>query len=398
MGYRMTRSRILLGALIITLLGCTGSDNKEVIREAATSCLDIAQEAECIQSAFLTLKKHSESDPSSIRARLGFVEFGDLGLRQHPAAVNHVFNEIHALNSEDKPLLIVMFIHGWHHNAGADDTNVISFKQFLVDLQYEEDTASVSRTKRQVIGVYVGWRGESDNSWANPLTYGSRKSAGLRVGQYGLQEVLAELSKIRNSNGRNRLVAVGHSFGGGLLYSAVLQNLVDKVVSADNSPAGSEDERTLDEIGKAYGDLVILMNPALEAARVETLNRRLADTTFAACQPLVLASFTSEKDKALSFHFPKGQAVFFRDDLGVAEDVALVKTAYGRHEEYRTHELSCEGCTYRESSGQHYLTREQFVAAANQWDLFRTRADAPFSVDQMILNHFRLPKVRLSID
>ena len=327
-------------------------------------------------------------DPSSSErrtAQIGFVEFDDLGFQKSRSAVDNVFSKIRNLNSNsnENPLLLVVFIHGWHHNAKPDDSNVTTFKKFLINLQHEEDIQNVSRHKRQVVGVYIGWRGESNDSVLNPLTYRSRKSAGLRVGQYGLQEVLAELAKIRRSKDSNRLVSIGHSFGGGVLYSSVMQNLVENVVMAQK-----EGSNQLDTIKKVYGDLVILVNPALEAARVEVLNRRLGNVEFAQCQPLVFASFTSEYDKALSDVFPIGQKLFFYDDKKVAlqsDQQNLVITPYGNEPTYRTNELSCKSCDYNAKAV--YLNKNQFLDASKQWRAFRESKTAEFNVGDIKLMH-----------
>lgn len=342
--------------------------------------------------SFQSIDRPKDTPTTGKTAKIGFVEFDDLGFQKDPEAVANVFTGISQLNSKSvaDPLLMVVFIHGWHHNAAPDDSNVQAFKEFLSQLQYEEDNVSFSSHKRQVVGVYIGWRGESNESIINPLTYRSRKLAGLRVGEYGLQEILVQLKTLRNSNNNNRLVAIGHSFGGGVLYSSVMQNLVDSVVSAKR-----ENSESLSKINKAYGDLVILLNPALEAARVETLNRRLTNVNFDQCQPLVLASFTSEKDTALSVAFPKGQDLFFPDDdkVAVASDRKdLVVTSYGNKVAYQTHELTCDTCSY--SLEPSHLTADQYRDAHAVWDGFRRNNDAEFVVGDIKLKRSPQSKVR----
>jgi hypothetical protein len=346
------------------------------------------------EECYKELEKYNQSNEENRSAKIGFVEFSDLGFQKDPQAVEDILENISTLNNDPNasPLLMVVFIHGWHHNASPDDSNVKSFENFLINLQYEENNVSFSSTKRQVVGIYVGWRGESNESFLNPLTYRSRKLAGLRVGQYGLQEVLAELSLIRKDNDKNRLVSIGHSFGGGVLYSSVMQNLIDNVVSADLSNKSG----TVDIIDKAYGDLVILMNPALEAARVEVLNRRLSEAAeFNSCQPLVLASFTSENDKALSDAFPKGQSIFFGDDIKVAEAdgyQGLVVSSYGNEENFKTHVLKCELCEYSEEPK--FLTSEQYISAFEEWSDFRSDKNYVFTVDEMQLSHHVGSKIK----
>jgi len=367
--------------VLLLLSGCAVTENDYIGKPFVTS-----------ENSFQNLNQHEESLSNGRTAKIGFVEFDDLGFQKDRAAVSNVFNNLNDLNSVSNPdaLLIVVFIHGWHHNADPNDTNVTAFKNFLINTQYEEDTQSFSSTKRQVVGIYIGWRGESNEGALSPLTYRSRKSAGLRVGQYGLQEVLAELSAIRKSNSKNRLVSIGHSFGGGVLYSSVMQKLVDSVVAAktDNSD-------TLGTIDKAYGDLVILMNPALEAARVEVLNRRLSNVNFSSCQPLVIASFTSEYDKALSDAFPIGQKLFLYDDKKVALEGQyshLVVMPYGNEVSYRTHELSCESCEF--DPQPKYLTANQFRDAVSRWDDFRKNKNSDFVVGDLKLTHGEDSKIR----
>lgn len=373
--------KIMLVVLILS--GCVAADKDNLVGSFCSG-------AECYKE----LEKHDASSKKDRSAKLGYVEFNDLGFQKDPVAVQNTLKKISRLNvnPNSPPLLIIVFIHGWHHNASPNDSNVKSFERFLKNLQYEEDNISFSSIKRQVVGVYIGWRGESDESILNPLTYRSRKLAGLRVGQYGLQEVLAELSLIRNINEKNRLVSVGHSFGGGVLYSSVMQKLVDSVVSADLSSNSGSSEI----ISKAYGDLVILMNPALEAARVEVLNRRLGEAEgFNSCQPLVMAAFTSEKDEALFDAFPKGQSVFFGDDKRVANADGyknLVLSSYGNEEGFKTHDLYCDSCAYDEEP--EFLTGDQYISAFKGWNDFRLDKEKMFTVDDIHLSHHPGSKIK----
>lgn len=373
--------KLILTVMLIS--GCATMDNANLQGSFCSS-------SDCYQE----LDKHNDSDVSDRSAKIGFIEFNDHGFQKDPVAVTNILANISGLNSDREvaPLLLVVFIHGWHHNASQDDSNVKSFKDFLINLQYEEDNVSFDSTTRQVVGVYIGWRGESNESVFSPLTYRSRKLAGLRVGQYGLQEILAELSLIRESKRSNRLVSIGHSFGGGVLYSSVMQNLVDSVVTAKpDSQSG-----VLPVIDKAYGDLVILMNPALEAARVEVLNRRLGQVSrFNDCQSLVLASFTSEYDTALSAAFPKGQAIFFNDDRKVAKAdgyEGLITNSYGNEVTFRTHELTCESCIYNQEPT--FLKRSQYRDAFNGWREFRSNNDADFVVDNISLSHAESSRIK----
>ena len=171
-----------------------------------------------------------------------------------------------------------------------------------------------------------------------------------------------------------------------------MQKLVDNVVSASLSNNSGSSEI----ISKAYGDLVLLTNPALEAARVEVLNRRLGVVEgFNSCQPLVMAAFTSEKDEALSDTFPKGQSIFFGDDKKIADADGykkLVLSSYGNAEEFRTHNLNCDACSYSEEP--EFLTRDQYVSAFKGWNDFRSSEKSTFTVDDMHLSHHPGSKIK----
>jgi hypothetical protein len=330
-----------------------------------------------------------DSDTKNTRLPFSvFVEFNDLGLMVRREKVKDAFKRIEYINSK-YDTLVVLFVHGWHHNANPKDSNVRSFNNLLLALQEQENNSEVGK-KRKVIGVYVGWRGESNKlPIMNNITYADRKVAALRVGQYGAQEVLAELHKIRASTGKdNRLVIVGHSFGGGLIYSAVLQKILNDVVesSVEGFPKGSP---ALNPVDKAYGDLVVLVNPALEAAKVKVLNERIrikSTNKFKTCQPVILASFTSKEDEALStVVFRGGQKLFFRNQVkqaatseGNNED--LVYTPYGLHKDFITHELSCATCgDYSEVAGSSILDEKIFQVSASSWNDFRAEG-SPFIV------------------
>lgn len=318
-------------------------------------------------SKHLVVQLRSASVPGDPSPFVGFVEFDDLGFQMPKEAINEVVGEIQDLSkSSDRPLLIVAFIHGWHHSADPKDGNVKSFQDFLRSLQVEENQSGF--TKRQVVGVYLGWRGNDKTGFlSKPLSFDERKLSAIRIGQYGVQELLAELGEIRRADSRSRLVAVGHSFGGANLISAVYQTLINEIiVSNDFGPS---------KVGKLYGDLVILLNPAIEASRFETMQRRISSRTFHKCQPIVLASFTSEADSATRALFPVGQRVLFSEDDGSyagdsPEDretkEALVRSTYGWHAPYVTHRMSATsgGLLVR-------LSREEFDKAHQTWGTFR---------------------------
>src|SRR5205809_562792 len=96
--------------------------------------------------------------PSSFRIPVAYLEIDEQGAFQDRSQVERAL----ALVGEGrKPKYVVVFVHGWFHNAGADDPNVQRFKCALNNLQSIDDNAG-----EEVVGIYVGWRGES---WSIPV-------------------------------------------------------------------------------------------------------------------------------------------------------------------------------------------------------------------------------------
>ncbi|MDF5954924.1 hypothetical protein P4110_05960 [Pseudomonas aeruginosa] len=121
---------------------------------------------------------------------------------------------------------MVVFIHGWKHNAGRDDGNVASFNKALANL-----ASSGVLGKRRLVGLYVGWRGKSMHGlYSENLTYWDRKAVAEEVGRGGVAELLAQLERIDRKD-RNYLVIVGHSFGGAITLGALHDPLLERLLA-----------------------------------------------------------------------------------------------------------------------------------------------------------------------
>jgi hypothetical protein len=283
---------------------------------------------------------------------LGFVEFDDVGAYWDRKQSDFV---LMALESELKksPHIVVVFVHGWNHNAALKDPNVVCFRQVLRYLsQLERDrAASRSTPPYKVAGVYVGWRGASYNQSVpgsilyNWTSFWGRKGAAHAVGASGgVTEVLARVEEgIKNSGQPSLLVTAGHSFGGAVAYDAVSHILIARDVEAGGTGV------------PRFGNLVVLVNPAFEATMFEVLHG-LSDATgqgdIKTTAP-ALAIFTSKKDKATRFLFPAGRflASFWLrhrpsrnaerrevDTEGSGQGLRA-RTAVGHYPEYWTHRL-----------------------------------------------------------
>src|SRR5918997_520354 len=83
---------------------------------------------------------------------LSVIEFDDQGWYHDVAQRDALMGFLDETADED--LLIVVFVHGWKHNANAGDDNLRSFRSLLRDARESEDQRE---TSRRVLGVYLAW-------------------------------------------------------------------------------------------------------------------------------------------------------------------------------------------------------------------------------------------------
>ena len=335
--------RLFLVMLIaIPLSACTSN---EIYRSNFSNCVVMAQES-CESHAIQLYNKGTERE-----YLLGFVEIDDQGQLRNRAQMQALLNELYTLASKES-LLINVFVHGWHHNAKQGDANVESFKLNLAELSKVESHLHQGRTPRKVVGVYVGWRGESiDIPWINNITFWDRKNTAHEVGYLGMAELLLRLEEIRNIKNtqeppvKSRLVILGHSFGAAAVYSAAAQILADRFIN-------SVGDKNYVDNAEGFGDLVVLLNPAFEALKYAPLyDLAQARCSYFQDQPPRLAILTSEADYATKYAFPAGRifSTFFethgvikRNDcnrpLSYSEGAAD-RQAVGHFEFFQSHEL-----------------------------------------------------------
>jgi hypothetical protein len=155
---------------------------------------------------------------------LSFVEFDDQGWFADRKQMEALFSLLRRLEQEDKKVgqsgqvLLLLYAHGWKHNASQCDDNVICFSRLLERMDILERKLNPG-SRRQVVGVYVGWRGLSlDAGPLTNVTFWTRKSTAERVGRGGVTELLIRLNDYRHNRNPQRhgnktqLVIAGHSF------------------------------------------------------------------------------------------------------------------------------------------------------------------------------------------
>ncbi len=287
---------------------------------------------------------------------LYFVEYDDQGL-QYPRErygddaafqINFATREL-AQTLKDRGVSLVVYVHGWQHNARHDDANVASFRSLLAQ------TAAVEAAQRdpyRVVGLYVSWRGASSALWPfDALSFWTRKNAALHVAQGSSRELFSRLRGIACAANRSatesdcrklipgkrprmRMMMIGHSFGGLILYNAISGSLMESLAHA--ADVGDADEGYV-----RYGDLVVLVNPAFEATRYLPLHRMASTAKYSHYQAPLFVSITTQADWATGLAFPAGRhlSTFFERYASDEERVANTHTP-GHIEDLVTHELT----------------------------------------------------------
>ncbi|WP_305907251.1 esterase [Methylomarinum sp. Ch1-1] len=290
----------LIFLLALLLMGCAPNI---VYRSDYASCT--VTEGNACETHAIQIH-HAGSDREF---QLGFVEIDDQGLLRDRKQLYALLDRLYATASKDN-LLINVFVHGWHHNAAPGDSNIEGFKDNLAKLGQIESLLSQNKKRqaRKVIGIYVGWRGESiDFPGLRHLTFWDRKNTAEDVGYLGISELLLKLEQIthiKNSQQdslKSRLIIIGHSFGGAVVYNAAAQILASRFV---NSKKGKSYVGSVE----GFGDLVVLLNPAFEALQFAPLyDLAQSRCSYPFSKQPRLAVLTSETDYASKYAFWVGR-------------------------------------------------------------------------------------------
>ncbi len=281
---------------------------------------------------------------------LAIVEFDDQGYFWDRRQVDTLEEEIR--REANRPGVhgasIAVFVHGWQHTADVCDSNLCCFRESLRLAAEDQKTAlAFSGTGREPVplfGVYIGWRGRSKRGWPlNHLSFFSRKNAALKVGEGDMTEFLTRLDCLRNEliasgKGRSRLVIAGHSLGATVVYSAISGVLKSRFAEAQRTPGPSLGRAN---VIRGFGDLVVLLNPALDAVSFHPLWEMASRfTALSRTQAPVLVVVGSETDSATGSFFPIGQTIgtLFERTRDTEQRRAL-RTAVANYEPYVSHRL-----------------------------------------------------------
>lgn len=357
-------------ALVLSVAGCTSQYQRRGTELSPLPKITVDQlEGNTPEKVLRQLDWESRSVESFQNFDLGVVEIDDDGFT-NPAQLQQVREMVeNRAKADDRGLLIITFAHGWHHGAGVCDRDLCCFRRVLDRFSRMEHLAG----SVNVVGIYIGWRGESiDKPYANAATLWNRKAAAQRIGRTGAKEVLLALDEGYGKLKRNypekyvAMVTVGHSLGGAMVFNVMkglaLGNAKDvldpkkhsfRVVRAekDRVEAAARGEKA---IRARLGDLVVLVNPAIEASQYAPFDNDLPDTSYPSFplpdkklpyskdQLPVLMTVASEADMAVGVAFPAFRVLTGLIHPSILTDSAKIK-GMGHYAPQITHSLDYTG-------------------------------------------------------
>jgi hypothetical protein len=333
------RSAICVAVLFVLLCGCSFQNRQ-----------------------FRAGDKAQEQDPE-----LHFVEADDYGWFWEPKQAQDALKAVQTSGNTDT--IVVVFVAGWHHSAQCCDDNVEGFRQVLRKLQGELARPMYSQAREiihpgshdpvRVIGIYLGWRGRSLPGLLDYSTFFGRKAAATRVGDADVREFLVDLRALYEKHAKALatstdrrllgLITIGHSFRGQVVLRAISSFLEEELMlrGAPSAylrlPVDSGSGPAVTTPMRGFGDLVILINPAVEAAAYQRLHALGVSLRYSDEQTPVMLTLSAENDSARKTFFPIGRIAgeFFTGKPHVedAREREMERQALGFSPEQVTHEL-----------------------------------------------------------
>ena len=241
---------------------------------------------------------------------LTFIEFTERGNLYNRENSQSVLSYIDQFAKHDDGVAVFVFVHGWKHNAKTKDSNVRQFREFLSRAAENQIVG-----EKKVVGLYLGWRGDVTTvPLVRNLSYWGRKDVAEEIGSGAVTEIFSQLHKVLVANFeddsddnilyKNNYVIIGHSFGGGIVLSALHDVMLKDLVSAN--PLTMNESQQCQKI-KRYADALVLLNPAIEANKAILLKEAAARCKFGGDQPKLMHVLSSDGDNATKIFFPIGQ-------------------------------------------------------------------------------------------
>lgn len=317
---KMTKFKLAyMTTFALLMAGC----NTFPIRQDAQPQASEAAQPLCIQAIAKQRETCSEQSiyqvsaglPSLDPVQMYILEINDQGLLANPntaqAALKYIRQE---MLTNNKPL-VSLFVHGWNNNAQANNEDLIHFEQAVMALNGSQQELE----KSKVVGIYVSWRGKTmPAGLSHAFTFWSRKAISEEVGRGQLANFIFELETAvkpvpKTTDPENgKLILSGHSFGASALYNAVGQELLSRFYSSVHAQK-TDATREI----RGVGDIVILLNPAIQALRFNGLRETVYEKAtqaptqniFANNKAPIFMMVATEDDLPVETAFPIGRTI-----------------------------------------------------------------------------------------
>ena len=191
------------------------------------------------------------------------------------------------------PYFVIAFAHGWRHDASIGDGNVADLRVYAAHAARALKDRCASGDARycamRIMAVYLGWRGSRADetglvkrfgfvgtwigNFAALFTLFDRKPVSEAIAPAAISALRSIQDTLRLSapiadtgfppDNPNRMIVFGHSLGGNMLMVGLKDQIVKAV--ARHQPTTY--------LPPPLGDLVVLINPASEAANWTAIQR-----------------------------------------------------------------------------------------------------------------------------
>ncbi len=361
---------------------------------------------------------HRLAEQSGLHASdydLRFVEADDQGWFWDPSQATAALSLIEeTVRTNDT--IVVLYVHGWHHSAACCDGNVEGFKEVLRRLRPELDRPMYTTARSlahpnkdvpqaiRIIGIYVGWRGRSLPSLLDYSTFWGRKAAAQRVGQADFQEFMIRMQQVYDRHYATPkagtpaastflgIVSIGHSFGGQVMLSATSWFFENELQQVNRTPGFLRVDpaetlgTTLTEPLRGFGDLVILVNPAVEAAAYQRVHALSHGIRYSPMQTPILLTISADNDAPRHSLFELGRvagefftAAPYLEDTREREMKRQALGVYGPDGMQVTHRLEPTDDSLRLTLTQLSNPHESFCSVEKQcsfdWYSWTTKPD-----------------------
>ena len=285
------RAGLAFSAMVL-LAGCSGFAPYRLNLEAEciVSAAAPSQTPEACRNAQLEKVPAAGDAPGF---EVAYVEFTDQGWLQSREQMSRAITQALPRAGDPRPVQLVVFVHGWKHNAGFDDDNVRNFRIAILP-PFAKRAGPDVRT----LGLYVGWRGNSiDVAGLDNITFYDRKATAEHVARGSIRELFSRI-RVLSVDKSVSVVLIGHSFGGLIVFNAIAESLLDELVRAQDGA-----------VPRRLVDLALVINPAFEASRFEPLFQVAMHAPRVGADRPLFVSITATNDSATGTAFPVGRAV-----------------------------------------------------------------------------------------